>query len=239
VLFGPGNNSPARGTPMKRDNSNVVDFAARQSKVSRQQSARSAEQDAHRLNEANQLLHKLRNTKRLLKPDQSAIVGNLGRLIADFGFTDRKAIALSLLEKNEHDKRKRYIRFPNESVGPRARYAASGGSFARIVDGLIQWQAGKNFGQDQAKVDTVRKALRGTSFLPTPPFRLRGNKDKLAEEADLADFFALLSKHPIFPNDAWYQWTNSLEMTADHDPNQIPMSDWGPDEDELQESIPW
>jgi len=28
-------------------------------------------------------------------------------------------------------------------------------------------------------------------------------------------------------------------MTADHDPNQIPMSDWSPDEDELQESIPW
>jgi hypothetical protein len=144
MLSGPGNNSPARGTPMKRDNDNVVDFATRQSKVSRQQSTRSPEQDAHRLKEANHLLHKLRNTKRLLKPDQSAIVGNLGRLIVGFGFADRKEIALSVMEKNEHDKRKRYIRFPNESVGPQARYAASGGSFARIVEGLIQWQAGKS-----------------------------------------------------------------------------------------------
>ena len=237
------------------DNDNVVDFAARQSIVGRQPSARSAEQDAHRLNEANHLLHGLRNTKRLSKPDQSAIVGNLGRLIVDLSSTDRNDIAQSVLEKNEYDKRKRYIRFPNESVGPRTRYAASGGSFARILDGLIQLLAIKGFAQDQGKVDVVRKALRGTSFLPTPSFRLPGNKDhaeavqfgsdmrkvfdKLAEETDLADFFALLSKHPIFPTGAWYQWNNSLEMAADHDPNQIPISDWSPDEEELQDSIPW
>jgi hypothetical protein len=240
---------------MKRDNGNVVDFAERQSKVSRQQPPRSAEHDAHRLDEANQLLHRLRNTKRLSKADQSAIVGNLGRVIVECGCADTRAIALRLLEKNEHDKRKRYIRFPGESAGPQARYAASGGSFARIVDRLIQWQSGENLGQDQAKVDTVRKVLKGTSFLPRSQFRLPVNKDhaeaaqfavdmqnvfdKLAEEANLADFFALLSKHPIFPDDAWYQWTNSLEITVDHEPNRILLSDWGLDEDELQDSIPW
>lgn len=240
---------------MSRDNDNVVDFAARQSTVIRQPSTRSAEQDAHRLKDANHLLHKLRNTKRLSKPDQSAIVGNLGRLIVDLSSTDRNEIVQSVLEKNEYDKRKRYIRFPNESVGTEARYAASGGSFARILDGLIQWLAVKGFAQDQSKVDVVRKALRGTSFLPTPPFRLPGNRDhaeavqfasdmhrvfdKLAEETDLADFFALLSKHPIFPTGAWYAWNNSLEMAADHDPNQIPNSDWDPEEDELHDSIPW
>jgi hypothetical protein len=236
---------------MKRDSENVVNFAAHQSKLA----PRPAEQDAHRLNEANHLLAKLRNTKRLLKPDQSAIVGNLGRLIADLDFADRNKIALRVLEKNEHDKRKRYIRFPNEPVGSQTRYAASGGSFARIVDRLIQYQAAKSVDQNEAKVEVARKALRGTTFLPTSPFRLHGSKnravavqfatdmhkvfDKLAEEADLAEFFALLSSHPIFPKDAWYQWNNSLEMTADHDPNQIPMSDWSPDEDELRDSIPW
>ncbi len=232
---------------MKRDNSNIIDLAARRSTVGRQS----------RLSEADDLLLRLRNTKRLSKTDQATLVGNLGQLISEVGHGERMAIALALLEKNEYEKRKRYIRFPDENVGQQARYAASGGSFARIVDRLIQWRAEKDGGQDQAKVDYVRKIFRGTSFLPPSPFRLRGHTDraeaiqfeadmrkvfdKLAEEADLTDFFALLSKYPIFPSEAWYQWTDSLQIVADHDPNTIPMSDWDPEEedDELRDYIPW
>ena len=231
---------------MKRDN--LIDFVARRS-------AKSAGQTALRLNETDQLLHRLRNTKRLSKHDQSAIVGNLGRLIVDINYTDRMVIALSVLEENEYDKRKRYIRFPNESMGRHARCAASGGSFARIVDRLIQQRSGPNFSDEQARIDTVRKALKGTTFLPPSQFELSGGKtdteaaqfaadmqkvfNKLANEANLTDFFALLKKHPIFPSHAWYQWNNRLTITLEHDPNQIPMLDWDPHDEELEDYVPW
>jgi hypothetical protein len=45
--------------------------------------------------------------------------------------------------------------------------------------------------------------------------------DKLAEESDLAEFLALVSKHPIFPPGGWYNWNNSLQLEPELDYNHI------------------
>ena len=230
-------------------------FNARYPRSAIEIATRSAERDLSRSQEADELLRKLRDTKRLIKRDQSALVANLGRLVDQFDPANAKATAQLILEPNEWEKRKRYIRFPDESVSRSARYAASGGTFARIIASLIEVMARKGIERGQAKAEVVRKVLRGTSFLPPPPFRMPANKDeadaalfaadinamcnRLAHEADLADFFALVSKHPIFPDDAWYQWTNSLELKANLQPNHIYEWGWDTDEDEIEEWIPW
>ena len=63
--------------------------------------------------------------------------------------------------------------------------------------------------------------------------------DKLAEETDLADFLALVSKHPIFQGDAWFEWSNSLHLKPERNPNGIYEWGWDTDEDEFKEWIPW
>src|SRR5262249_32175703 len=113
----------------------------------------------------------------------------------------------------------------------------------------------ENVSGDQAKAEVVRKALWRTSFRPPAPFRMPANRseadivqfaadmkaisDRLADESDLADFFALVAKHPVFPDDAWYQWTHALELKADHEPNHIYEWGWDTDEYEINEWIPW
>jgi hypothetical protein len=62
--------------------------------------------------------------------------------------------------------------------------------------------------------------------------------DKLADEADLAEFFGLVSKHPIYPPGPWYGWHNSLALNAEHEPNHIDAWGWD-DEEEIQEWVPW
>ena len=201
------------------------------------------------------LLQKLRDTKRLAKSDQAVLVENLGQFIVQFDPENAKEIARSVLEENEREKRKRYIRFPGERVGRLTRHAASGGSFARIIGGLIDVLVSKNVSRDQAKSEVIRKALWRTSFRPASPFHMPVNKDeadaaqfaadmktmsdRLADETELADFFALVAKHPIFPNEAWYQWTHTLELKVEHEANQIHEWGWDSDEYEINEWIPW
>jgi hypothetical protein len=68
---------------------------------------------------------------------------------------------------------------------------------------------------------------------------MQAMSDRLADETELAEFLALLAKHPIFPDAAWYQWTHKLELKADHEPNSIHEWGWDTDEYELDEWIPW
>jgi hypothetical protein len=216
--------------------------------------ARSSRGPSHAY-DPDELLRILRGTKRLEKHDQAILVENLGQLIVQFYPDNAKAIARSILEDNERDKRKRYIRIPGERVGPLTRHAGSGGSFARIIERLIELRVSENFSRDQAKGEIVRKALWRTSFRPPAPFRMPANpneadvaqfaadmqaiSDRLADETDLAEFFALLAKHPIFPDDAWYQWTHALELKTDHEPNSVYDWGWDTDEYEISEWIPW
>ena len=202
-----------------------------------------------------ELLCALHGTKRLQKADQEILVENLGQLILHFYPENAKAVARGLLEENEREKRKRYIRIPGERVGASTRNAASGGSFARIIDRLIALRITEKVSRDRAKGEIVRKALSRTSFRPPAPFRMPANpneadvaqfaacmqaiSDRLADETDLAEFLALLSKHPIFPNDALYQLTHALGLKDDHEPNSIYDWGWDADECETNEWVPW
>jgi hypothetical protein len=228
---------------MKDVSNSVIDFEARRS-----------ERFAYRSNDADGLLWKLGQTRRLLKSDQETLVDNIGRLIAQQFPGIEKDVVRQVLEANEYEKRKRYIRLPDEKVSQFARFAASGGSFARIMRRLIELRTSNGSSVDQAKVEIVKKALAKTSFLPPAPFQMPDNVDdeeiaqfatdmnivanKLADEGQLADFFSIVSKHPIFPTDAWYQWNNSLELLPNLDPNHLHA--WvEDDQDELQVYIPW
>ena len=227
--------------------SNVVPFTGNRKSARSSHRGEAQDPDA--------LLQKLRGTKRLAKSDQAILVENLGQLITRFDADNAKEIARSVLEENEREKRKRYIRLPGEPVGRLARHAASGGSFARIIDRLIEVHVSANVPRDQAKAEVVRRALSRTSFRPPAPFGMPANKDvadavqfasdmkamsdRLADEAELADFFALIEKHPIFPDDAWNQWTHALELNVNYEPHRIYEWGWDTDEYELDEWIPW
>ena len=235
---------------------NVIDLAAHRPGSAPENAIRPPERDLHRSNEAETLLRKLRITKRLKKADRPTLVSNLGRVIVQIDAANAKAIIKDILEE-KWEKRTRYVRLPNEPVDPAARYAASGGHFARIIDRLIDVRVRQNIDGAQAKSEIVRGALKRTSFLPSSPFHMPEGKDdaevaafaadmskvfdKLADEADLADFIALVSKHPIYPNDAWYQWTNSLELKPNIEPNHVYKWGWDGDgdDDEFQLWIPW
>jgi hypothetical protein len=235
---------------------NVIDFAARRQASPENRADRALERDSTRAMEADGLLRTLRETKRLTKADQLALVSNLGHLIIQFDAQNSKATVKRILESNEWEKRKRYIRFPNEATSHLGRYAGSGGAFARIIERLIEVKVNGDVGRDQARSDTTRKALRGTSFLPPSPFRMPEGIDdadatqfatdmnkvleRLAEETDLAEFLALVSKHPIYPETAaWHAWNNSLRLQSELDPNPIYKWGWDTDEDEFEEWIPW
>jgi len=144
---------------------NVVDFAVHRWPAPGDGTDRAAERESNRANEADELLCTLREKKRLAKADQSALVSNLGRLIVQFDAGNAKAIAKDILQSNEWEKRKGYIRFPSEAAGFVGRHAGSGGAFARIIERLIEVKVSGDVGRDQARSETVRKALRGTSFL--------------------------------------------------------------------------
>ncbi len=239
---------------MKGDN--VIEFAAHRRRAAPEDAATpNVERDSHRANETDALLRKLRDTKRLDKADQSALVGNLGRMIVQLDAKNPKVIAKNILHPNQWEKRTRYIRWPGEVAGRSARHAASGGDFARIIEQLIDQKVSRRFDHDQAKIQTVRDALKGTSFQPPSRFQMPTGDDdadtaylvvemekvldKLARDADLTEHFKLVSKHPIYPNHPYYTWSRSLELKSDLEPNSLYTWDWYTDDDELHDWIPW
>jgi hypothetical protein len=234
---------------------NIVDFAMRRRSRAQDGSPRTPQQNLSRVTEADALLRALRGTKRLAKANQVVLVSNLGRLIDQLDARNRRSIAMSILQPNEWEKRKRYIQYPDEPASPSGRQAGSGGSFARIIERLIDMRVSGGVESDQAKSETVRRALKGTSFIRPSPFQMPDAIDaqdaaqfvadmtkvcdRLAQETDLSEFLALISKHQIFPDRGWPVWSNSLEIIPHHDPNHLYEWGWDSDEDDFAEWIPW
>jgi hypothetical protein len=228
---------------MKEDN-NVIEFAAIRGRAI---TGDGASPNAHRNKDPDALLGNLRNKKRLGKSDQLALVSNLGRLIVKLDGDDPRGLAKKILS-DHWAKRKRYIRFPNEIVDRSTRCAASGGEFAWIIEQLINEKVSRRFDRDRAKIETVRDALKGTSFQPPSRFQMPADEDdadaayfvlelekvldKLAEVADLPEHFKLVSKHPIYPDGPYYAYNDSLELVYELEPNNLhSWEEWYDDDD--------
>jgi hypothetical protein len=106
---------------------NVIDFAASRQAAREHGANGAATRDLSRMAEAEILLRTLHETKRLKKADQSALVRNLWVLVIQLDQGNPKAVAKKILEDNEWQKWKRYIRFPNEPASSLGRQAGSGG----------------------------------------------------------------------------------------------------------------
>src|SRR5262249_36997840 len=192
--------------------------------------------------------------KRVSKDDRPTLVSNLGRLIHQMEPDDRMDLAARVLE-TKWPKRKRYIRFPDESPDLPARYAASGLDFARIIHQIVGEKARKGLDRTQATIETVYGVLKGTSFRRPSRFQISegiegGDAEffvsemekvlnKLADDTDLPEYFQLVSKYPVYPNKEWTTLSSTLELNAKLAPNDLYKWDWYTDEEELQDWIPW
>jgi hypothetical protein len=237
------------GSAMKRNN--VIELATHRGRTLPEgPAARSAQRDADHSDKAADLLEALRTTKRI-KGDQPILVGNIGHLIDRLEPKNPKGLAQRILLPDHWPKRKRYIRLPNEDHNQSGRYAASGGTFAGIIDRLVDEKVRKGFDRTQATIETVYDALKGTSFRPRSRFQmLEGGGDaaflvkamedvldKLAQDADLAEYFELVSKYPIYPPTLSIH--PALALQADREPNDLYKWDVLLDEEELENWIPW
>jgi hypothetical protein len=135
--------------------------------------ARDAQREADHSEKAATLLGDLRAKKRVHHDDQPLLAANLGQLVNALESKNPKALAKSILLPNQWEKRKRYIRLPSDPPNQSDRFAASGGTFAGIIDRLIEIKVRKGFDRTQAKIETVYGALKGTSSLSAP------SRDKL------------------------------------------------------------
>jgi hypothetical protein len=96
--------------------------------------------------------------------DQPTLVANLGQLVNALEPENPRGLAKSILLPDHRGKRKRYIRLPSDKHNQSDRFAASGGTFAGIIDRLIDAKVRKGFDRTQAKIETVYGVLKGTSF---------------------------------------------------------------------------
>jgi hypothetical protein len=233
--------------------SNLIDLAAHRARaVLDDAGVRHAQRDADRSKEADELLRELHQKKRIELDDRPILARNLGRMVLQIEPKTPMAVAERILQL-AWPKRKRYIRFPKDPSNPSTRYAASGGDFAGIIQRLAQEKVRVGLDHAQAMKETVYDALKGSSFLPPPRFHLPQGVDdsdaayfvstiekvfdKVAQDADLAEHFKLISKYPIYSKS---RWEFSLEMRADEEPNNL-FSFWDECQDEyhLQTWIPW
>lgn len=238
----------------REDNDNVVDLA----KVRDANSARATAEERRRERRKETLdeLETLRNTVRVPKEDQSKIVRNLGRIVAQIEPKDPMGFAKRVLGEDLFEKRKRYILFAGEQ--PADRYHATGKTFARFIDDLIKERIRRGFADTQAKIETIRDVLKGTSFRPWSRFEMQENGEdaaffvdavgkvlnRLVQECDLQEYFDRVSKYPVYDNstDRNGKW-NARELLYFH-PNKAPndLYEWNnflEDEDEIQNWIPW
>jgi hypothetical protein len=219
---------------------------------------------AARVGEASKILKKLHDTPRISKSDRRTIVGNLGRLATELDPENTMEVTLSILQPNYRAKRKSYIRFQDESFKRPTRFAASGPAFVGIIQRLIDLRCAKGSERPQTTIETIHRALKGTSFRRSSNFQMLAEQTKgitardagffikrfdkalttLAEVVDLAEYFDLVSKHSIYPT----RWSSSYPRSWDHlltlhaaprQPNDI--YDWQEDleSDELLAYVPW
>jgi hypothetical protein len=234
---------------------NVVDLGSyKRQMMSEKSSDRGIELHAERNKEADELLELLRRSKRIAKRDQPVLVSNLGRLVARLDQKNPLSIAEKILQDNEWQKRKRYILFPNEVSDALPRYAASGGTFARLIDRLIEETASlRSISRVQSKIEIVYQTLKGTSFRRPSRFQMTNGEDdaaffikslervldSFAEEVDLSQYFELVSKYPLYPAEPSTR-SQLLELEIERQkPNNLYEWDDFWDEDDLENWIPW
>ena len=244
----------------------MIDLAARRKRITRDVIERATQIPAARKSEAVALFAKLQGIPRLAKNDRAAIARNLGRMVFQLQPQNRDEAAKRILGDVYWPKRKRYIRFSSDSSKRAARYAASGSTFARIAQQIIEEKRSKGADHDQAMVETINAALKGTSLQPSKRFKVvehsdsaEGERDAafivkslekisttLANEADLPDYFDLISKHPIYPI--------PIDFAAKREQRRLLKLDFGvgwckphnwnsfvpdDDDDELMPWLPW
>jgi hypothetical protein len=236
---------------------NLIDLATRRElRDANDAATRGAQQKASRKKEADALLDELRRTARLKRNDRAALVRNLGRSIIQLQTGNRKEIAKRILGIEYWQKRKRYIRFPNDASKKSARHAASGPAFARIIDQIINENAQSCLDHEHATIETVGEVLKGTSFdrsIRPQPIDRRSNaasardaamlvrrmervSAKLADEANLIAYFDLISRYPIRPG------LNDPLLTFKPDQGANTVHDWWNryfTDDEMQTWLPW
>jgi hypothetical protein len=235
---------------------NVIDIAAHRPAAPEHPAPPRGPRNADRSEEAMETLEKLRSTSRIPKNDRPIIVRNLGRLLIDIDPESPKQLAKNVL-LSQWEKRKRYIRFPNDPVRASALYAASGLEFAGIIERLAQERIRRGFDRAQATAAAVYTVLKDTSFRRPSRFEIRKGSnedeaehliramrqvfDKLAQEVELAAHFERVSKYPIYPNCPYDESSNSLSLDGKYSGNDIYDWDTLTDEDEydLYRYIPW
>jgi hypothetical protein len=219
---------------------------------------RSEQREIDRYQEAIRLLEKIRTTKRISPSDRPLLARNLGRMIIQIDPEHKMEIAERILQSDYWQKRKRYIRFSNEDFAEPPQYAASGGAFAGIVQRLIEEKVRKGYERGRATIDTVHLATKGTLFRRSSRLRLfeasptveytrdseylAGQLEKvvetLAEEAELAEYFELVSKYPIRPSDS-FQSPERLTLRNNAGPNDLySWIEWA-DAEESDGWVPW
>jgi hypothetical protein len=220
--------------------------------------ARAAQRNAERSKEAIELLNELRRRKpRLKREDRAILARNLGRVLLEMEPDSPKRLAKKVLQSSSWQKRKRYVRLPDDPVGPSVSYAASGLDFAGIIERLAAEKARRGIDRGQAVASTVYDILKDSSFRRPSRFQIGEGSyenegallvgamkrvfDKLAQDVELAKHFERVSKYSIHPDCPWWQTSNSLALDSKYNGNDIYDWDWLTDDDEidLQSPIPW
>jgi hypothetical protein len=234
----------------------VIDMAAYRGKAKPEDGAsRDAQRERERGVEADDLLRRLSKIPRIPAGDRPVLARNLGRLIERLELTARLKTAEKVLDTC-WPKRKRYVRFADEDAKPSSHYAASGPTFAGIIERLKKEKERKGFDSTQVKIEVVLEALKGTSFRPASRFRTNESVgdaailatsmqkvcESLARQVDLDEYFQTVSKFPIYPvNPASPNWPSGgvLEFVSERDPNRLYKWDQFVDDDQIQTWIPW
>jgi hypothetical protein len=239
-----------------KDN-NVIELAAHRGGAGSEHVAPpGTSRSTDRSDQAMDILQNLRRIPRIPQNDRAIVARNLGRLVVEIEPDSPKILVKKILQSS-WQKRKRYIRLPNDPVCGASLFAASGLEFAGIIERLAEERIRRGFDRTQAIVATVYDALKETSFRRPSRFQIhddfheddaalliRAMKqvfDKFAREVELAEHFELVSKYPVFPNCPYYESSNVLAMDGKYVGNDIYHWDWMTDEDELdlQCHIPW
>ena len=205
------------------------------------------------------LLDKLRRASRVPMEDRAVLARNIGRLVDRFDPKNRREIALNLLNEANRAKRKRYIEFPEEQRSASARYASDGLAFAALIERIIAQHVRRGDDPAHSTASVIHQALRETSFRPAYRYQpIAGSASDaaffvssvdtiiahFAQETDIAEYFELVSKYPIFPKEPWPPETSFpsnkyLTLRDAREPNDLYHWNQSTEDGSLQNYIPW
>ncbi|MCR9140125.1 MAG: hypothetical protein NXI27_29335 [Alphaproteobacteria bacterium] len=199
---------------------NLIDasrrFSSSNQESSDEEKQRAAEafRQQRRVDAAN-LEDTLRNTKTLAKEDRITIARNLGRLL-ERGFKgEERAAATKLYSiaygedggRSLDKKRKRTIRFSDDSVSPDETYTAHGSTFLKLIYAYADLKF-RHAASDDERANVLLEALNGTTLTqhsgpklaargdPRQTFERLANQilDSLATTTDLVPYLEEISK---------------------------------------------